>query len=178
MKAVAARGAARLAAGAIARVVALASGVLKGSIIAAAGIMMACIVIQVVMRYVFGRAPSWTEEAAMLMFSWAILGGLALGVREGFHVRLDIVIGTVPDRMRPWIERAIDALAAIFGGYLFWSGLRFLDMTGGSVSAAIGYPIEILHVLAPISGGLIFVFALARLLGDKSHAKEEAEIAP
>lgn len=161
-----------------ARAIALVTGLLQATIVAAAGIMMACIVIQVVMRYVFGRAPSWTEEAAMLMFSWAILGGLALGVREGFHVRLDVIVGTVPEAIRRWIERVIDALTATFGGYLLWSGQRFLDMTGGSVSAAIGYPIEILHVFAPVSGALILVFAAARLLGETGGTVEPTEIAP
>ena len=163
MKAVAARGAARLAAGAVARVVALASGVLKGSIIAAAGIMMACIVIQVVMRYVFGRAPSWTEEAAMLMFSWAILGGLALGVREGFHVRLTLL----PDLLKPapqrWLERLILLGILGFGIMLARGGYTYVAETVGQTSAAIAYPIEALHLAAPVCGVLVALHALAKL---------------
>jgi TRAP-type C4-dicarboxylate transport system permease small subunit len=52
---------------------------LRASLIAAAALMLACIAIQVVMRYVFGRTPSWSEEVAILMFAWITLGGLALG---------------------------------------------------------------------------------------------------
>lgn len=147
------------------RAIALISSLLQTTVMASAWIMMLCIVIQVVMRYVFGRAPSWTEEGAMLMFSWAILGGLALGVHQGFHVRLDMLVGSLPPLLRTICERLIDAMTMVFGGYLFWSGQRFVEMTRGSVSAAIGYPIEILHILAPVSGGLIFLFAFARLTG-------------
>ena len=118
------------------RIVALVAAMLKLSLIAATAIMVGCIALQVVMRYVFGRTPSWTEELAVLMFSWSVMGGLALGVREGFHVRLDILINLAPPGGRPWAERAIEALTAAFGFYLAWSGLRFLEMTGGSVSAA------------------------------------------
>ena len=148
----------------IGRVIASIAAVLKASLIAATAVMVLCIAIQVVMRYVFGRTPSWSEELAVLMFSWTVLGGLALGVREGFHVRLDILINLVPSERRHWAERAIEALTAAFGFYLAWSGLRFLDITGGSVSAAIGYPIELLHALAPIAGALIGVFASWRML--------------
>ena len=42
---------------------------LEVSLIAATAIMVGCIALQVVMRYVFGRTPSWTEELAVLMFS-------------------------------------------------------------------------------------------------------------
>ncbi|MDO9561945.1 MAG: TRAP transporter small permease [Bradyrhizobium sp.] len=146
------------------RAIAFVAGALKWSLIAATAIMVGCIALQVVMRYVFGRTPSWTEELAVLMFSWSVMGGLAFGVREGFHVRLDALINLAPPGGRAWAERAIDALTAVFGFYLAWSGLRFLDMTGGSVSAAIGYPIEFLHALAPVAGGLIGLFASWRML--------------
>lgn len=146
------------------RLIALVARLLRASVVAAAGIMLASIAIQVVMRYVFGRTPSWSEELAVLMFAWATLGGLALGVREGFHVRLDKLIELLPPGGGRWAERLIDLLTAGFGAYLAWSGLRFYDITGGSVSAAIGYPIEILHGLAPVTGGLIFLFALGRIL--------------
>ena len=60
-------------------------------------VMLFCIALQVVMRYVFAQTPSWSEELAILMFAWCALGGLALGVREGFHVRMDLLL----DRLSP-----------------------------------------------------------------------------
>jgi TRAP-type C4-dicarboxylate transport system permease small subunit len=160
------------------RVIAFVTSALKLSLVAATGIMVFCITIQVVMRYVFGRTPSWSEELAVLMFSWTVMGGLALGVREGFHVRLDILINQLSPGGRAWAERAIEALTAAFGFYLAWSGLRFLEMTGGSVSAAIGYPIEALHALAPIAGGLIGLFASWRLLINAPVEQLAPELAP
>jgi TRAP-type C4-dicarboxylate transport system permease small subunit len=159
------------------RVIALIAAALKLSLIAATAIMVGCIALQVVMRYVFGRTPSWTEELAVLMFSWTVMGGLALGVREGFHVRLDILIKLAPPGGRPWAERAVEALTAAFGFYLAWSGLRFLDMTGGSVSAAIGFPIEMLHAMAPVAGALIGLFASWRMLAN-TPAEVQVELAP
>jgi TRAP-type C4-dicarboxylate transport system permease small subunit len=153
-----------LAARGLERLIVLVTRALRASVIAAAGIMLACIAIQVVMRYVFGRTPSWSEELAVLMFAWATLGGLALGVREGFHVRLDKLLELLPAAGRSLAERAIALLTATFGAFLAWSGLRFYDITGGSVSAAIGYPIEFLHGMAPAAGALICLFALGRLL--------------
>ena len=146
------------------RVVALVTYALHASLVAAMAIMLACIALQVVMRYVFGNAPSWTEELALLMFSWCIMGGIALGVREGFHVRLDVLLNALPPAGRRWMETTIEAATAVFGAYLTWSGLRFVDVTSGSVSAAIGYPIEFLHTLAPVAGALICLFALWRLI--------------
>jgi TRAP-type C4-dicarboxylate transport system permease small subunit len=146
------------------RLMALAAGLLRASLVAAVAVILACVVLQVVMRYVVGRSLSWSEEIAVLMFAWVTLGGLALGVREGFHVRLDVILDTLPASGRRWAERAIEGLTVVFGAYLAWSGARFLDYTTGSVSAAIGYPIEVLNGLAPVAGVLVCLFAGERML--------------
>ena len=109
------------------------------------------------------------------MFSWATLGGMALGVYEGFHVRVDLLIDWLSADMKGWAERIIGVVTAAFGAYLAWSGWRFVDVTSGSVSAAIGYPIEYLHSLPPVCGALMFVFAIWRLIaGPPASATTES----
>lgn len=136
------------------------AAVLRWSLVAATAIMLAAIFLQVVMRYVFLRAPPWSEELAVLMFSWATLGGLALGVREGFHVALTLLVDALPALAGDLWKRMIALATAGAGVYLVWSGLRFLDVTSGSTSAAMEYPIEILNIMAPISGALIALFGI------------------
>jgi TRAP-type C4-dicarboxylate transport system permease small subunit len=141
---------------------------LRWSLIAAVALMFVCIAVQVVMRYVFGNALSWSEELALLMFSWAALGGLALGVHEGFHVRLTLILDPLPAGARAWAVRAIELLTAASGAYLVWSGWRYVDITRGGTSAAIAYPIELLHGIAPLAGLFVGIFAVERLLFSKA----------
>ena len=140
------------------------AGATRWSIALAAALMLAAILYQVVTRYVLGAASSWSEEFAVLMFSWSVLAGLALGVHEGFHVRLSLLTDALPLAGRIAAERVLDFITAALGVFLAWSGWRFLDITSGSVSAAMGYPIEILNALAPIAGALMAVFGLERAL--------------
>lgn len=126
--------------------------------------MLGCIAYQVVMRYVVGAASSWSEEMAVLLFSWSVLGGLALGVHEGFHVRLTVLPDRLPRGGRIAAERVLDAATAALGIFLAWSGWRFLDITVGSVSAAMGYPTEILNALAIACGALMALFGAERAL--------------
>ena len=51
-------------------------------------IVVACVFLQVVMRYVFHSALQWTEEIAAIAMVWAVYMGAALGVRERFHIRI------------------------------------------------------------------------------------------
>ena len=64
-------------------------------------------------------------------------------------------------------------MTAAFGAYLAWSGWRFVDVTSGSVSAAIGYPIEYLHMLPPVCGALICLFAMWRFVAGPPAATTE-----
>jgi TRAP-type C4-dicarboxylate transport system permease small subunit len=136
---------------------------LRASLIVAMAIMLFCLGLQVLMRYVFAQTPSWSEELAILMFAWCALGGLALGVREGFHVRMDLLLDQLSPPARRWAERGIDAVTSALGAYLAVAGWRYVDMTRGATSAAIQYPIECLHALAPVAGVLMAVFALERV---------------
>lgn len=151
---------------------------LKASLVLAVAAMVLCIAYQVVLRYVVGRTPSWSEEVAVLMFAWATLGGLALGVREGFHVRLTLLLDPLAPAPRAAAERIIEGLTAALGFYLVWSGWRFVEITQGSVSAAVGYPTEILHGMAPLAGLLMGLFATERMLFGPLAGPAKPEDAP
>lgn len=149
---------------ALGRLAAVLAALTRASIALSGVLMVLLITYQVVLRYVFGATPSWSEELAVLFFSWSVLAGLALGVHEGWHVRLTLLPDTLPARVRLWTERATDAVTCALGVFLVDSGWRFYDITAGSVSAAIGYPIEILNAMAPIAGALVALFALERVV--------------
>jgi TRAP-type C4-dicarboxylate transport system permease small subunit len=93
------------------------------SIALSAALMLAAILYQVVTRYVLGAASSWSEEFAVLMFSWSVLAGLALGVHEGFHVRLTLLTDTLPLAGRIAAERVLDFTTAALGVFLLSYGI-------------------------------------------------------
>ncbi|MEC4722742.1 MULTISPECIES: TRAP transporter small permease [Noviherbaspirillum] len=136
----------------------------KGIIVLLAAVMTAAILWQVFMRYFFNRPPSWTEELALLMFTWTMLLMIAVGVREFFHVRMDLLIEHLPSVGKDIMNRLICFGIAGFGCYLVWSGATYVHETIGSTSAAIGYAVEWLYTAAPVSGALTALFAFERLL--------------
>jgi TRAP-type C4-dicarboxylate transport system permease small subunit len=128
-------------------------------------LMLAILAYQVFMRSVLDAPPSWTEEVALLGFTWLILLGTAYGVRQGIHVRMDVLLDALPARWRVVLERAIAAAVAIVGGLLALAGWDYVLATSDTTSAAIGYPMPVLYVSTVVSGALIAVFGIERLLG-------------
>lgn len=119
---------------------------------------------QVVARYVFNAPPTWTEELSLGLFTWIVLLMGSSGVRDGFHVCLDIWPATLPRHLQSALQRLVQAVMLAIGVVLLKSGWSYVADTQGQVSAAISYPIEALHAAAPVCGALIAVHALAALL--------------
>lgn len=126
-------------------------------------LMLASLAVQVFMRSALNAPPSWTEEVALLAFSWTALLGLAYGVREGIHVRMDILLDALPPMPRRWAERLVLGIIAFIGLYLAVAGWHYTESAIGITSAATGYPMPLLYASCVVSGALVALFALERL---------------
>lgn len=145
-------------------------------VVALAAIMVASLLLQVVFRFGFSRALSWSDEIALLSFIWITFLAGSLGVREAFHVRLTLALNLLPSNWQAAAGLVVSLLTIGFGLLLLIAGGEYVAMTADSISPAVGYPIELLHLAAPASGGLIMLHALARLVsGDRTD--DSAELA-
>jgi len=141
---------------------------LLGVLVVAMVVVMTCALgAQVLLRYAFNITLSWSEELSLGLFTWTVLLTSALGVREGFHVRMALLLDPMPAAVRRESERVIHLATCAVGLFLAWAGWRYVADTRGAVSAAIGYPIELLHASAFVCGLLIAVFALESALSGK-----------
>ncbi|MES2975502.1 MAG: TRAP transporter small permease [Pseudomonadota bacterium] len=127
-------------------------------------VMLAVLAFQVFMRSALNLPPSWTEEVALLAFSWTVLLGIAYGVREGIHVRMDMLLDVFPPIVRGLFERAVLALVTCVGLFLAWSGWNYVESSAGTRSAAIAYPMPLLYSSVVVCGVLIALFGLERMV--------------
>ena len=58
--------------------------------------MTAFVAWQVFGRYVLNRSPSWTEPGSVMLMSWFIFLGAAVGVRENNHMGFDVLLYVLP----------------------------------------------------------------------------------
>lgn len=150
----------RALAAAVAAVAAAAAGLVRVLTV----LMLLVLGWQVFMRSALSRPPSWTEELTLLAFSWAVLLAVAVGVRDGIHVRMDLLLDRLPTAARAVMERLLLASTAFVGAYLAWAGVGYALQSAGTTSAATAYPMPLLYSSAVVCGALILLFALERLL--------------
>lgn len=152
-------------AGAFEAVSALAARITIVASIVTTSLMFICMILQIIFRYVLATPLSWSEEGAVFLFIWTMLLLASLGVRERFHVRLDLMFIILPDgRLRRGLEIAITALIAVFGAIMVLTGVQMAELVWNNTSAAIRYPAQALYLAVPVSGALMAVHAFAQLL--------------
>ena len=64
------------------------------------GIMVIIIAYQVIMRYIFAHANSWSEELARYLFIYDVMIGAAIAIRRNSHLQIDILINLMKPKVR------------------------------------------------------------------------------
>ena len=80
--------------------------------------MSSCIMLQVVLRYIFGEASAWVEEISIIGMVGGVYFGAALAVRNKDHLRIVFILNLLPK----WLK----TIMIIFSDILWMGFLIFL----------------------------------------------------
>jgi TRAP-type mannitol/chloroaromatic compound transport system permease small subunit len=67
-------------------------------------VLVLVILAQVVLRYVFGLGQIFLEEAQWHLYAVLVMFGIAYGVVDNTHIRMDLIYSTRSERTKEWIE--------------------------------------------------------------------------
>lgn len=145
----------------------LLSGLSTASLyVAGAGLvaMTAIVAWQVFCRYVLNWSNSWTEISAVLLMSWFILLGAAVGVRENYHLGFDVLLYILPKGSKKWLRTISDVLVFGFAVGMVIYGARLVALGWPARMPALGIP-EGMKYLPLVGGGLlIMLFSVERVV--------------
>jgi TRAP-type C4-dicarboxylate transport system permease small subunit len=126
--------------------------------------MTAMVALQVFSRYVLNASPSWTEAASIMVMSWFIFLGAAVGVRENFHMGFDVLVHFLPARTAPWMRAISDLSVLVFGLGMVVYGLQLTIDTWTAVIPVLHLPGGFSYMPIVAGGALMVLFALERLV--------------
>jgi len=127
--------------------------------------MLILVLFQVIARYFFQAAPSWTAEAARYCMVW---GGL-LGATVAFRGDLDPRLIQPPPRNQRvrslfalWVRTSA---VLIFLGPVLYHSHGFLARTWHRTTVALGISTMWVSLAVPVAVAIIFCHLLAKLAG-------------
>nr|WP_136251039.1 TRAP transporter small permease [Ningiella ruwaisensis] len=122
---------------------------------------------QVFSRYVLNAPSSFTEELARFLLIWLTLLGCVFAYRHNSHLGLDMVYSQSSGAMRKVMYHFIHACVALFAiSVMIIGGFLLMKMTEdlGQSSPVMGIDISIIYFVVPLSGVLIFIYAIHAIL--------------
>lgn len=133
--------------------------------LAGAGLVAMTVLVawQVFGRYVLNATPTWTEPSVLLLMSWFILLGSAVGVRDGEHMGFEIGLHYAPAPLRFLMLLVTQLVILGFGLAMFWFGWELAKTTWAAATPMIGISQGWDYVPMAGAGILVALFGIEKL---------------
>lgn len=145
--------------------------------VAGAGLVAMTIIVfaQVFFRYVLNDSLLWVEPVAILLMSWFIFLGSAVGVHESFHMGFDVLLFFLPDSAGTWLRALSDLAVLAFSIGMTVYGWQLMARTWDSSVPVVGLPGGFTYMPLFAGGVLMTLFVLEHLLNRLSGRMVETQ---
>lgn len=126
--------------------------------------MTVFIAAQVFWRYVLNDSIIWTEPASVMLMSWFIFLGAAVGIREGYHLSFDVLLHVLPDWLKKIFHTISDIAVSAFGCGMIWYGAQLAEKTAGNTLPALHISGAFSFIPLILGGVLVVLFSIERIL--------------
>src|SRR5918995_4049030 len=127
-------------------------------------LMTAFVAWQVFCRYVLNDSPSWTEPGSVMLMSWFIFLGAAVGVRENNHLGFDVLLYVLPKSGKRVLRMISDVVILAFGVGMVWYGGQLAILTWNTTLPSLGVSGAFDYLPVVAGGVLVVLFALERIV--------------
>ena len=142
------------------------------------GIMVIIIAYQVIMRYIFAHANSWSEELARYLFIYDVMGA-AIAIRRNSHLQIDILINLMKPKVRTILTIIATLAGMVFMVFLLSYSITLVQTGARTMSAGLGIPMSIPYSCMPVGIVLMLLTSIEVLFKNISAlrgAGKEAQV--
>ena len=136
--------------------------------------MFLILLAQVIMRYVFSRPLTWSEEAARFIFVYVSFIGISYAYRQKGHIRMEVVVNLFPQAVRRGLEVLINLGTIALFCYMISFSFRFIGIQAGVKATATHIPMSIVYTALPLGMALscvrLLISSLRIVWGEEENA--------
>ena len=122
--------------------------------------------LQIISRYIFNHAFSWTEEVSLMLVLWLAYFGMVMAMRKEAHLRVDAFVMGLPQKYQHWLHVLVLLGAILCSLFVSWISLEtaLKIMSRGQTASSIPLPLWIVWMAIPICFLLSGLQALRRFV--------------
>ena len=126
-------------------------------------VMTAIVFWQVFLRYVMNHSNAWTELTSIMLMSWFIFLGSAVGVRENYHLGFDVLLYVLLPGSKKVLRTISDLVVFAFAAGMIWYGWTLMLLQWNEVMPSLGISGAFRYLPLTAGGVLIALFSLERI---------------
>lgn len=128
------------------------------------GVMVLSVFYAVIGRFVLKATPRWCEEIGILCMVWICFLSSTLAIRDGIHVRMDIINFVIPKPAAKFLHALSYVLLLILCSVWIYAGADVVEMTLIPRMPSTQFPQAVLYSSVFASGVLGVIMCVSRLL--------------
>ena len=128
-------------------------------------LMVAVGTYQILVRYLFNKPSTVSEELLTYSFTWMALLAAAyvFGSRE--HMRMGFLADKLKDSSKKILDVVIEGVIMVFAAVvLVYGGIRITALTMSQRTASLGIPMGYVYLVVPACGILILIYGVLNLI--------------
>jgi TRAP-type C4-dicarboxylate transport system permease small subunit len=127
-------------------------------------LMIVLVFTNVVLRYGFSSGLRPSVELSRLGLVWVVMLGAAVVLRRGEHLAVSEVSEKLLPRAVPFLRRICWLIVLVSVGMLYVGSYRQMMSNWGDISQLTGLPSALFYMAGVVSGALMGVIALVRVV--------------
>jgi len=148
---------------------------LEFAMVALLGAMVAMVLGNVILRYVFDSGIAISEEMSRYFFVWLTFIGAVVVYREHAHLGVDTLVRVLPNAGRRVCMALSDSLALACCAVFFWGTWKQHAINASNYAPISGLPMTLVYGIGyftSIGIGIMVAIRLVRLLTGRLDARE------
>ena len=121
---------------------------------------------QILVRYLFNRPSTVSEELLTYLFTWMALLAAAYVFGKREHMRMGFVADKLGQQKRVVLDVIIEGLIFVFAAIvLVYGGIQITSLTMAQKTASLGIPMGYVYCVVPLCGILIMGYSVLNIIG-------------
>jgi|GEM_PF-1145392 C4-dicarboxylate transporter DctQ subunit len=124
----------------------------------------------IISRFIFGYSIGWSSEVARYAFIWLTFMGMAVALRDDSHAKIDLLINSVPWKLKKWIMILANLIILILSIFLIYAGTKQVLAVREVQAAYMRFlSMSWMYMSIPVSSLFMFLFTLSGLANNLAY---------
>lgn len=135
--------------------------------------MSLILLIQILMRAVFGNSLTWAEEVARYFYVWSVFLSLGCTIRTRNILKVELILDHLPKRVRQILEVLLDVINVVLYAFLAYYSVAAVQnvYVSGQTSPALEIPMYLVYTIIPIGFVLASLRSVQKIYFDLTGKK-------